>query len=88
MTPADGMVALATGEVVATSSPAWRAECKTRFDHVQTLLRMRGVHMRHARQQYLATVQAAEGEEAARRLKTALLQAWGVLQAEEPGGKP
>jgi hypothetical protein len=86
MTPADGQVALATGEVVSTASQAWRDECKTRHDHVQTLLRMRGVHMRHARQQYLADVFAREGEESARRLKQALLHAWGVLDASPTGG--
>lgn len=86
MMAGDGRVQLATGEVVSTASPAWRAECKTRHDHVQTLLRMRGSHMRHARQEYLATVTAREGDEAARRLKEALLQAWGVLSAAPADG--
>lgn len=84
MTPADGKVALATGEVVSTSSLAWLQECKARHDHVQTLLSMRGVYMRHARQRYLADVEASEGAEFARRLKQALLQAWGVLDSAGP----
>lgn len=86
MTAPGGSVELADGRVVSISDPAWLSECKVRFDHVQTLLRMRGVHMRNARQHYLATVQAREGEESARRLKAAILQAWGVLQQDDAGG--
>lgn len=82
----DGFVQLAsTGELVSTTSPAWRDECKVRHDHVQTLMSMRGQHLRQARQQYLATVQATEGEESARRLRAALTLAWEAAQRPADG---
>lgn len=78
------MVTLADGREVSNSSPEWRAECLARHNHVQTLLRLRGVHLRHARQQYLRTVQATEGEESRRRLEAALLQAWKPVEQTQP----
>jgi len=87
MIASDGMVTLANGQLVHSNSQAWMQECKVRHDHVQTLLRMRGAHMRHARQQYLDNVSTCEGAESARRLKELLLQAWAVRDAAQPGGE-
>lgn len=77
MKGASTMVALADGTEVLAASDAWRMECLVRHLHVQSLLRMRGVHLRHQRQQYLANVAAAEGAESAGRLQAALHLAWG-----------
>lgn len=78
------MVTLACGREVDSSSQEWMAECLARHQHVQTLLRMRGTHLRHARQQYLRTVEATEGEESRRRLEAALLQAWKPVDPTKP----
>lgn len=77
---AAGTVVLCDGRLVCSSSPDWLAECQVRQRHVDALLHMRGQHMRHARQRYLAEVEAKEGPEAARRLKAVLLDRWGVLK--------
>ena len=75
-------VTLADGREVDSSSEAWRLECLARHNHVQTLLRMRGAHLRHARQQYIADVERAEGAESARRLRDALQAAWAAPAAD------
>ena len=80
------MVRLVSGEVVSTSAEAWRLECLARSRHVQTLLSMRGQHMRDERRRYVDRVQVVEGDESARRLREALQAAWPVPSAVPSAG--
>lgn len=66
-------VTLIDGREVDSASPEWREECLQRYRHVCTLMRL---PTRQERADYLDAVRRAEGDEAARRLKAAFLEAW------------
>lgn len=71
-------VTLVDGTVVSSSDRRWLEECLQRHRHVES---MRGIG-RQGRVDYLETVRAKEGEEAARRLREAFLIDWEKRHAE------
>lgn len=71
-------VTLNDGTQVASDDPRWRAECLSRFNHIQSLRWLRKVDERN---DYFATVAAAEGDTAATRLKLAYAADWQARKA-------
>ena len=69
-------VTLIDGRTVPSDSLEWLAETRTRHNHVQMLLAMRGPDGRAKRQQYLEQIDHREGVEAGRRLREQLKAAW------------
>ncbi|MEY2686655.1 MAG: hypothetical protein RL375_853 [Pseudomonadota bacterium] len=77
LSPAD-TVTLNNGTQVPSTDPAWRAECLSRFNHIQALRWLRKLD---ERQQYFADVAHAEGAIAADRLKLAYAADWQARKA-------
>lgn len=70
----DGTVTLITGEVVASDSEAWRAECEAR--HV---LRIRHKARRH---EYLNRVEDRRGKASRDKLFTDVMALWNALRGD------
>jgi hypothetical protein len=69
-------VMLLNSQVVLRDSEEWRAELAVRQKHVDNLLQMKGLAMRHARGEYIANVGRNEGPLAEIRLREAVHMVW------------
>lgn len=72
------MVTLATGEVVDSWDPAWKAECLARHVAVIALLRIRGSGPRRAK---LDAIEADRGAVFRQRVQDEFLRAWNEERA-------